>query len=252
MARLGEIEFEEGFKSWEAASAASTGYDHASILEKARNALLKVKRGEAAFERDTVLLDRPQRAHPVIVALLKAAMANAYQLTVLDFGGSLGSSYFQSRAYLNRLSRLTWCIVEQPHFVECGKREFETDTLRFYENVDKCARDHRVDVVLLSGVLEYLRSPFDLLTDLVRHGFAHIVIDRTPLIRAGESHITVQHVPASIYKASYPCWFLSRSQLVDALAPAYRITDEFPSATEGSITLTIGEAHFKGFHFIRS
>src|SRR5881394_1299402 len=47
------ITFEGPFTSWEEARIASGGYDDASILDKVRDATLKVKHGEAAYERDS-------------------------------------------------------------------------------------------------------------------------------------------------------------------------------------------------------
>ncbi len=52
------------YRSWDEAMTASTGYDSGIILEKTKAALLKVKNGEAAYERDSVLFDEIQYAWP--------------------------------------------------------------------------------------------------------------------------------------------------------------------------------------------
>ena len=52
------------YRSWGEAMAASTGYDTEIILEKTKTALLKVKNGEAAYERDSVAFDEIQYAWP--------------------------------------------------------------------------------------------------------------------------------------------------------------------------------------------
>jgi hypothetical protein len=48
------------FQSWNEAQSKTTGYDSEIILEKCKNALLKVKSGEAVYERDSVLFDSIQ------------------------------------------------------------------------------------------------------------------------------------------------------------------------------------------------
>ena len=51
--------FRGNYKSWEEARAHSTGYDSAQIVSRVLSATLAVKRGEACFERDSVLFDQP-------------------------------------------------------------------------------------------------------------------------------------------------------------------------------------------------
>ena len=54
------------YTSWQEAKKEATGFDHPAILEKVKNALLKVKNGEAAHERDSVLYDRIQYSFPLL------------------------------------------------------------------------------------------------------------------------------------------------------------------------------------------
>ena len=61
------------YRSWDQALAASTGYDSELILEKTRISLLKVKKGEALYERDLVLFDEIEYAWPVLAGLMWAA-----------------------------------------------------------------------------------------------------------------------------------------------------------------------------------
>ena len=78
------------YHSWDEALASSAGYDSEIILEKTRAALLKVKNGEAAYERDSVLFDEIEYAWPLLAGLMWVAARCQGTLNVLDFGGSLG------------------------------------------------------------------------------------------------------------------------------------------------------------------
>src|SRR6266702_290349 len=81
------------YSGYDKACQASTGYDSDLILERVRDALLKVKSGEAVYERDSVLFDEVQYSWPLLAGLLWIASCNGNRLHLLDFGGSLGSSY---------------------------------------------------------------------------------------------------------------------------------------------------------------
>jgi putative methyltransferase (TIGR04325 family) len=229
--RRKEIHFTGDYASWEEALKASDNYDAGVILEKTRAAALKVKRGEAAYERDSVLFDQVEHSFPVLAGLLRAAVGHDSRLCVLDFGGALGSTYFQCRNFLQPLHRLEWCIVEQPAHVACGKQDFESRELHFYSSVEECLAAHRPDVLLLSAVLHYLPKPYDTLRALVQWGIPSIIIDCTPLLAGDRDRLTVQHVPATIYAASYPAWFLSQTKLTGViLAAGYRLLADFEAA----------------------
>jgi hypothetical protein len=59
--------------------------------------------------------------------------------------------------------------------------------------------------------------------DLARLGARHIVIDRTPVLVNTKSRVlTVQHVPPSIYEASYPCW-LFPPEFPDRMFPDHAV-----------------------------
>ena len=143
-ARSLSIRYEGNYESWDDATRASTGYDAAVILQRTREALLKVKRKEAVYERDSVVFDKPQHAFPLLAGLLRASSASNGRLCVVDFGGSLGSSYFQCRNFLNPVCSLKWLIVDQPAQVACGREDFESNELRFYDSIEECIGRHVV------------------------------------------------------------------------------------------------------------
>lgn len=200
------------YRNWDEAMAASTGYDSGIILEKTRTALLKVKNGEAAYERDSVLFDEIQYAWPLLAGLMWVAARCGGRLNVLDFGGSLGSTYFQNRIFLSVLPGVRWNIVEQPSHVGIGKAYFEDDHLRFYASITDCLAATQPNIVLLSSVLQYLERPYTVFDQIQELSCDHVIIDRTPYWAGPTDRLCVQTVPPSIYPASYPSWIFSRSQ----------------------------------------
>jgi putative methyltransferase (TIGR04325 family) len=215
------------YASWDEALRDSTGYDHDLILDKTRQALLKVKTGEARAERDSVLLADWEFSFPAVAALLRVALENDGSLSVLDFGGSLGSSYFQTRAFGAPFKRLEWSVVEQPHYVDCGKRDFENGELAFFPDIDACLRARRPHVLLLSSVLPYLREPYAFLADVVRRPIPHLIVDDTYFRDEPTDRLVVQRVPPEIYPASYPAWILSRPRFLEFMEASHRRLTQF-------------------------
>ncbi len=198
------------YRNWDEAIAASTGYDSGIILEKTKEALSKVKRGEAVYERDSVLFDEIQYAWPLLAGLMWVAARNGGRLNVMDFGGSLGSTYFQNVIFLSLLPETRWNIIEQSKHVGIGKSYFEDDYLHFYADIEECLAETKPNVVLLSSVLQYLEHPFGVFDKILSLSCDNIIIDRTPFWDGSTDRLCVQSVPCSIYPASYPSWIFSR------------------------------------------
>ena len=226
--RSGRVVFTGNYSSWEAAAAAASSYDDAIILERVAAATREVVAGHAVFERDSRLFREPEPNYPLIAALALAGGGDG--LRVLDFGGALGSVYFQNRSWLRELGALEWTVVEQPHFVACGQREFTTAELHFAFSIGEALTAGRPDAVLLSSVLQYLPEPWPVLKELAASGCRYLLIDRTPLrLREAGDRIAVQRIPAALYGGSYPVRFLGEAHLHDALAGEFRLVDGFDS-----------------------
>lgn len=203
------------YDSWQEAKKDTTGYDGQLILDKVKNALLKVKNGEAIFERDSVIFDEVQYSWGVLSALLLEAVRNNLKLEVLDFGGSLGSGYFQNRSALRHLKSLHWSILEQDHFVACGKETFANSELSFFREYEEYLKSRPLpNILILSSVIQYIEEPYELLKKLLSYDINTVVIDITTFIEGERDIITIQKVPPQIYDASYPAWFFNKTKLI--------------------------------------
>jgi putative methyltransferase (TIGR04325 family) len=247
--RGGAIRFEGDFASWDEAAAKCPGYDAEHILAKVLDATLKVKRGEAAFERDSVLFDEIEYAWPMLTGLMWATARNGGVLNVLDFGGALGSSYFQNRPFLQSLPRVRWNVVEQAHYVQAGQEHIQDEHLRFYPTIDACLAESQPNVVLLSSVLQYLSNVDECIDKLNSIGSLLIIIDRTIINETNGDRVYIQRVSPSIYHASYPCRSLSQGRLISRFANAYDLTSSFQSLQFPALESI--ESKFKGFIFTR-
>lgn len=217
------------YKTWEEAENVSTGYDAIEIIQKVRESTLKVKSGTAIYERDSVIFDEIQYSYPILAGLMFANAIHGGALKVLDFGGSLGTTYFQNKKFLDKLQDHSWSIVEQKHFVDVGKADFEDKKLKFYYDIESCIKQESPNVLLLSSVLEYIKKPYELLDKLLKNNFETVLIDRTSFSKTKQK-IKLQVVHPKIYRASYPCWFFDELEFTDYFRKNdYEIIESFDS-----------------------
>jgi putative methyltransferase (TIGR04325 family) len=232
------------FESWEEACSQPGGYDAPLIFETTRAAIRKVVSGEALFERDSVIFSVPEYPFSTIAGLLHVACANGRKLSVVDVGGSLGSVYFSCRPWLNTVSELKWSVVEQAHYVECGRQEFTTASLTFHHTLEESIAWNSPDVVLLSGALQFFSHPLNLLDEVCASKIPFLFIERNPFWEGERHRIVIQHVPAEIYAADYASWLFSEKLLLERLSPTFEVVTSYPAMDV--IPLEDGKSYFKG------
>lgn len=243
------------FASWAEAKDLASGYAASNILEKTKQSLLKVKNGEAVYERDSVLFDKKEYPYAIISALLYIAVKNGNKLNVVDFGGSLGSTWFQVRDFIPNEIKVSWSIVEQEAYVKEGKAHFADEVLDFYFTIDDCiAAKGEINVILLSSVVQYLEKPHDFLDQLAAYNIDYLLFDRTAFIYGDiEDRITLQIVPPDIYEAKYPAWFFNEEHFLRHFK-AYSIKADFVPYVEGERAISIDNVaagYDKGFFLER-
>ena len=210
------------YASYEAALAHSSGYDSPLILAKVKHAVVEVLEGKAVYERDgTAFSTMPQRLK------LRELLLNYLSPTakVVDFGGGLGGTFINNRDLVSVGQH--WAVIEQPTFVSVGQELAHDYGLQvdFHSNLHGLTTP--IDLLILSGVLPYLQSPYEILQQVLKLSPKLILIDRTAFIDHGEEVWWVQDEP-SYYGTpiSYPiCPLLEKSVL--ASLKGYEIVDRW-------------------------
>ena len=242
------VKWSGAYSSWKEAQALSSGYDDPEILNKILNSALKVIAGEAAFERDSVPFSRPEYNWPVVSIMLWIAAKKNSKLRLLDFGGSLGSQYFQHKIFLDNLAQVSWNIVEQNHFVSAGKKNISDPSLKFYNSITEAEKHSPSDMLLLSCVLPYLEHPHRFLKEVLTYEFEYILVEKNPFFTqdSGSDSVSIQTVREPIYVAQYPAWFFSKNKFMKHFELSYVLVFEYICDAE-----TIAAATYKGMLFRR-
>lgn len=234
------------YDNWRVAQQYCAGYEAENILEKIKASTLEVKNGKAVFERDSVIFDKIQYSWPLLSALMWVAALNKGRINVVDFGGSLGSTYFQNKQYLDTLASVKWNIIEQASFIEYGQKSIQDDRLQFFYTIEQAINANGLpDILVIACTLPYLEEPYKLLNGLMRYNIPFLIVDNTPFNYASRDRLTVQKVHPSIYEASYPCWLLNYDKVVQTLESRYSIISEHEN--DSNIFVGGRKIVYKGF-----
>jgi putative methyltransferase (TIGR04325 family) len=202
-------------------------------------------------ERDGFILPAPEFQFPVIAGILRSALQNENEINILDFGGSIGSVYFQFKSFFPFGTNIRWNIVELPETVEHGRKHFENNELYFYYSIDECLRNTNPKIVLLSGVLQCLEAPDAVLRKCGEIGASTLIIDRTTCSESVEDRLAVQIITSPGRYFEYPLWILSESRLIGELSKHWRFLAGFESAVDGMVVVEDIPVHYRGFLFER-
>jgi putative methyltransferase (TIGR04325 family) len=214
--RGGGLRFSGRYASWQEAQKVTGGYAAAGIIDKAFDSARAVALGEAIFERDGVTFDEPEFPFEVLACLLRTALEIDRPLNVIDFGGAFGTTYRHFAAFAPSV-RCRWRVVEQAEFVVRGRKSFQDGSLEFCFDIREAYDNFKPDVLLFSGVVPYVERPYELLALVADLQWRMLIVSRNNAAERAHDSITVQHVPPSIYDATYPCWIMSRPRLHEEL-----------------------------------
>lgn len=214
------------------------GYDNDLIIEKVRIATKNVKDGIFPYERDSVNFDKAEYQESFVFAIKEAIKKFGNKITILDFGGALGSHYYCYSNYPEfKDIDFTWVVVEQAKFVEIGKQDFTNDNLKFADNIeDAFKRYGKIHLAIFSSVLMYIKDYNKIIiSELLKIKPDCLLIARTFIdTNLDNQIITIQKVPKEIYKADYPCYIFSSNFEKLITDNGYLKKFDAPSLVDGS------------------
>lgn len=222
---LGGNRYRHGYSSWADAKSRCSGYDAQQILDTVVDSSRAVRDGKYPYERDGVLFNKIEYSWPLIAAILGTPREGNI-LRVLDWGGSLGSTYRQNRELLSAAGvAVEWTVIEQAHFVEIGLKEFQNSELKFVHDPSQLD-GQQFDIVLFASSICYFDEPKVAIEQAVLMNPTRIIFDRTPETTKGSDLIGVQRVGKGIFQASFPVHSFARGSL------GYMIGDKYSKICE--------------------
>lgn len=240
------------YPTWKKASAVTYGYQDKSIFDKVKKAALEVQKGKALFERDSVLFYQRVYNWPLLSVLQKIAGENKGIINIIDYGGSLGSTYFQHKDFLSACKiKIRWNIVEQKHFVSFGKKKFTSEELKFYYSFKDCLQNTKPNIILASSFIGYVDNPWKVIKEIISSGVKNIIIERTAFINSKSHKILIQKVSPLIYEASYPMWAFNYEKFIRLFTSLYIPIVDFASYCHTDEAVNSNSLTWKGIYFVK-
>ena len=256
----GIIELLNKNNSWEysgiyqdrmSAKCHASGYEAKNIIKKVFEATQQVIAGKACYERDSYLFYEKKYHYPLISCLYRIAMENNSEVHVLDFGGALGSSFWQNKDMLQGvIKNFSWHIVEQENFYEASQSLVYDAPLFFHRTIEEALNSvKKINVVLLSGVIQYLDELESILKQF--ENIDYIIIERHPeFIDRTQPVFTVQYVKEPIYDGSYAIKIWGKGELKNALTKNCNLINEWISEVDGTQLFKLRDGSCAEIHSI--
>jgi len=206
------------YKTWTIAKKKSAGYHDKTIINKVRASSLVAKNSKSKFEIDSLIFSKPHR-NIFFEKLLIDLAKKRKKINIIDFGGSLGSTYYRYKDIFNK-KKIKWSIIEQKAFVKIGKKEFKDKSLNFYYNLEEALeqKNELIDVFLLSSSLQYINDYKNLINKIKKLNIEYLIILKTPMNLSYKNKIFVEKVPKEIYGTSYSSWIFSKKKLLNSFS----------------------------------
>lgn len=161
---------------------------HDEALRNVRGGKLKGYDNDAVTEVSKALMQQvPLWDYPVLYWLKRLSPEIS---RVLDAGGHVGVKYRAFGPYLD-LGRLDWVVYDLPALVRAGQQQARPGdhTLTFVDRIEDAPP---ADVLLASGLLPYLDTPFGDLVERMCQRPRHILLNKV-VTRDGPTVVTLEN-----------------------------------------------------------
>jgi putative methyltransferase (TIGR04325 family) len=176
-------------------------------------------------EATSIWLEQPDpvapSSYPLFFWLTQIARNDT---TLLDYGGSIGLTYygFQRRAVMP--PGLRWVVVEVPRMAEQGRIAATRYSATCLEFVTDIAAAPPADILLSAGALQYMQHSVPGLLEMIAYRPRHIILNKLPLT-AGDSYWTLQNFGPAVS----PYRIFDKDKFMRYFETAgYAVRDEWP------------------------
>lgn len=156
------------------AAGAMPGYDHAEVAPVSFDRMCRVA------PWDYPVLFWLQRLSPEV-------------RTLVDAGGHMGTKYLAFRAQLAATWPERWIVYDVPAIVEAGRQRAAAEGLMGLEFVSDLSKAGRADLLLGSGLLQYLDVPVSQLLLRMTALPPHLILNKVAF-RKGTPHVTLERI----------------------------------------------------------
>jgi len=159
--------------------------------------------------------------YPVIFWLGRILTAGS---SVLDFGGSVGISYYSFSKHLSFPTGLTWKVCDTPEVVESGRAIAEEEGAANLTFTSEFHDGSGSDILIAAGMLHYVDEPLAALVSRLPEKPKHILVNKTPL-QSGSPFVTLCNYAGHSF---IPYHIFNRDAFVESICRlGYELVDEW-------------------------
>lgn len=204
------------------------GYDHREVVDVAYREMCEVKHWD----------------YPILFWLERLLATSS---RIVDAGGHMGTKYRAFRSHLRLDRNVEWIVYDLPAMVRAGRELAREDRIEGLRFVDTLSEVPAADILLASGLLQYLDIPLsDLLRALPRLP-PHVLLNKVAT-RDGDSIYLLEDLSA----AEVPYQVRDRREVPRTLtALGYAVVDEWtiPSLSDAiSTAANCGAVTSRGYY----
>jgi putative methyltransferase (TIGR04325 family) len=153
----------------------------------------------------------PRHWHGTLSVLTAVANRILGKVTIVDFGGGLGSGFIQILARAPTVN-VEYHVVDLPRMCMAGKQFYGAEPrIQFHTALDEVKVSP--DIVYASGVLQYIDDYAGQLSSLVGNGPAWFLLARTPIVDVPTFATRQLNLSGQII----PYWFFNRLEIIGVL-----------------------------------
>ena len=219
------LQYSGPYVDWQTAVNSSVGYDSPYALKKVSAAVEKVLNGNCSYERDGITFDTPPKDNKLRSLLGTLHDGNK---NIVDFGGGLGGTFINNRDIFNSFQNGEYYVIEQSNFCERGAELSRKYGLPIKFESDLDSLKATPDILVFSGVLQYIEDWEDVVSRFLLRSPSHIIIDRQPF--TSDKNIILVQENDGYYeqKVSFPSWILNKDHFISAFK-GYKVIEEWVS-----------------------
>ena len=156
----------------------------------------------------------------------------------------MGTKYRAFRTHLNLPANFDWAIYDVPAIVRAGRARAERDGLAGLSFYDRLEDAPASDVLLASGLLQYLDIPFAALIERLRQRPRHVLLNKVAT-REGPTIVTLEDFDT----AEVPYQVRNRAEFLATLDQlGYDIVDQWVIPSLSREHPAFGKSTSRGFY----
>lgn len=178
---------------------------------------------------------------------LALVLGRCQRLSVLDIGGASANYYFKLKGVLGKEAIQRWIVVENKKVVERMKKE-SVDFVEYADRFDPAWNANTVNLILISGTLQYLEEPFKTLEWVASIRSDFICVNKS-ILWDKPTRLAKQITPDA-GRSSRPIWIFNEQGVKQKFKELnYRLLNEYENTELMTYLPAHGTLFYKGLFF---